>query len=129
MDLNIIQIQEPRIFGGALIVPKVGGQRSRKPSEIVGQPPKRAGRIVTEKVKAVARKKLRQGFVEPDLPIFEELNEGVVIERVVCAPGVTLRNGSIMKSKPRQQKSGMITLAQYEDYRKKLEAEGSLGAG
>jgi hypothetical protein len=124
MDLNIIPVQELKGLGPALIVPKVTGGKGRKVSEPAAQPGRRPPKAVPEKPKAVPKKKAALAYLEPDLPIFEENpGEASVAERIVCVPGVTLRDGALVKTRSRRVNPDAITFAQYEEYRRQVDAD------
>jgi hypothetical protein len=125
MELNIIPVQEQRVLGPALIVPRVAAGRARRGTEGVAQPARRVSHGIPDKAKAAGRKK-PDPLVAPDLPVFEDgFTEASVADRIVCAAGVTLRDGSVVRSKPKQMKPGAMTRAQYEEYRKQMETEGA----
>jgi hypothetical protein len=124
-DLTVISVAEPKSFGPALVVPKITAKNPAR-TDSVQLLPRRVARKPPEKAIAAARKRRAQlsRLVEPDVPAFDEMASDITIgERVLCAPGVTLREGTLVKSKPRDRNPGLMTMSQYEEYIKQLKGE------
>ena len=119
-DFTVIQITEPHGLPPALIVPKVTTKRATHVNEnpvAVSRGPKPS--IV--KPAPPPKKKTTTKLIEPDLPIFdEEVAEVSYSEKFVCAPGVTFKDGNVVKTRAQQANPNQMTRAQYEQYLEEL---------
>jgi hypothetical protein len=125
-DFNVILIQGQKPAGPAVIVPKIATRKPGKPPETV-VPPRRAIRRAVDKdrVSRVQTQTLPK-LVQPDVPVFDELVPEIrTADSVICAPGVTYKEGSVVKSKYRPSQAGTFTRAQYEEYVKDLEKKAN----
>ena len=115
-DFTVIQINEPHGLPPALIVPKVTTKRASHVGDnnsSVSRQPK------PSLVKPVPPPKKRQvqKLIETDTPIFDdEISEISYSDKFVCAPGVTFKDGSTVKSRAQQSNPNQMTRAQYEQY-------------
>lgn len=114
-DFSIIQIVEPHNLPPSLIVPKVTTKKALKSEPSTTQI--RAVRPPAPTKQAAPRRKPLPKLVEPDTPIFdEEMHEINYGDKFVCAPGVTFKDGNVVKSRPQQSNPNQMTKAQYEHY-------------
>ena len=113
-ELNVIPIQEPKALSPSLIVPRVTLKRA--PTKPDASPPARRPKpTVQRKSKKPSPSRTLLPGLEEDTPIFdEEVVDVSVTDKFICMPGVTLRDGSIVKSKPNPQKASGLTKSQYE---------------
>jgi hypothetical protein len=87
-------------------------------------PPRRVASKPPAKGTGKKKKAQPSPLVEPDLPVFDDMMTDIALgDRVLCAPGVTLREGALVKSKPRDRNPGLMTMSQYEEYIKQLRQE------
>ena len=63
------------------------------------------------------KRKILPKLLEPDVPVFDnEINEVSYSDKFVCAPGVTFKDGNVVKTRPPVSNAGQMTRVQYEDY-------------
>lgn len=115
-DFSVIQITEPKGLPPALIVPKVTTKRAQHVEQ-----PQTAGRqqarAVIRKPQPQQKRRVVPKLVEPDTPIFdEEIAEVSYSDKFICAPGVTFKDGTVVKSRAQQANPNQMTRAQYEAY-------------
>lgn len=114
-DFSVIQINPPHGLPPALIVPKVATKKAtktEKTSTSIARPP----RAVIKKPEKPKRRALPK-LIEADVPQFdEEVAEISFSDKFVCAPGVTFKDGTTVKSRPQQSNAAQLTRAQYEQY-------------
>ncbi|OHT08348.1 hypothetical protein TRFO_04988 [Tritrichomonas foetus] len=124
-DFNIIEVAENKILASSLIVPKVATKKSPKIDSVVKKPLNKGKGISTySKVrsslgvsKKTTKKRTLPKLIEADSPIFDdETTQGDITDVFECAPGVTLKDGSFVKSKSKPLKPNEFTRAQYNDY-------------
>ena len=115
-ELHVIPIQEPKALNPSLIVPRVTMKKAAK--QDVSPAPRRVkpkNHVTPTRRKKASSKTILPGLLEEDKPIFdEEVAQASVSDKFVCMPGVTLREGGIVKSSPSPQKVGGLTKSQYE---------------
>lgn len=126
-DFSVIQINEPKGLPPALIVPKVSTKKltaSKNQKQNTAVAPRIARPIIIQKNDKKRKRKPQPKLIEPDVPIFdEEVSEISYSDRFVCAPGVTFKDGSTVKSRPPQTSSTQFTRAQYEQYLEEMKKE------
>ncbi|OHT06213.1 hypothetical protein TRFO_25843 [Tritrichomonas foetus] len=121
-DFNVIQINEPKGLPPAIIVPKISTSTKRSSSSGNNQAKVlRMNNIITKPVvqrdQSKKKRKVQLKFLEQDYPLFDdEVADISYSDRFVCAPGVTLKDGSIVKSRPQIINSSQLTRSQYETY-------------
>ncbi|KAK8881567.1 hypothetical protein M9Y10_004311 [Tritrichomonas musculus] len=121
-DFNIIEITEHKSFTSSLIVPKVTTKRLQK-DEPVSKITKPKIRIPIQKRDTKIRKKPLPKLLQVDTPIFDEDQQTApVVENFNCSPGVTFKEGNLIKSKPASFISNEFTRAQYQEYLKELQS-------
>lgn len=117
-DFSVIQISEPKGLPPALIVPKVGTKKSgmgRDASAMKLNPIHNRNPVVRKA--EVRKKKQLPKLLEPDTPIFDDvLNDISYSDKFICAPGVTFKDGNVVKSRPPLSNSAQMTRQQYEEY-------------
>ena len=126
-DFTVIQINEPKGLPPALIVPKVStkGKPVPKKERNVGQSIPRIKRPVLAKNEQ-KKKRPQTKLVEPDAPVFDdEVADISYSDRFVCAPGVTFKDGSTIKSSPQIVNAAQLTRAQYEAYLEEMKRNNS----
>lgn len=127
-DFSVIQINEPKGLPPSLIVPKVTTKKlttskNQKQTNVVTAP-RIARPIVIQKNDKKKKRKPQTKLIEPDLPVFdEEVSEISFSDRFVCAPGVTFKDGTTVKSRPPQTNSNQLTRIQYEQYLEEMKKE------
>jgi hypothetical protein len=115
-EFNVIQIQEPHGLPSSLIVPKI---TMKKPGKVEGQAAAttRAPRPPIKKPEPTGRRRPPGRFIELDTPKFDtEIAEVTFADKIICAPGVTFRDGGSVKSRPPLHNANQLTRAQYEVY-------------
>lgn len=119
-DFSVIQITEPKGLPPSLIVPKIGTK-----NKIPGKNEAIASRqnVANKRGTTVgrrqdrAKKKQLPKLLEPDTPVFDDvMNELSYSDKFVCAPGVTFKDGNVVKSRPPLSNAAQMTRQQYEDY-------------
>lgn len=119
-DLNIIEIVEHKNFATSLIVPKVATKRFQKdesPTKALN--PKR--RIPIQRRETKLKKKPLPKLLQVDTPSFADDQQTLsVAEKFVCSPGVTLKEGNFVKSKPKQLKPNELSRSEYQEYLKEF---------
>jgi hypothetical protein len=129
-DFTVIPIQEPKGLPPALIVPKIGLKAkspvlptTTKAGSALGAIPK--GPRLSGPRNETKKKRMPSLILAPDVPVFDD--EGANIsytEKFVCAPGVTLKDGTIVKSRPPAVNSSQMTRNQYESYLEEMKRSG-----
>jgi hypothetical protein len=124
-DFTVIQISEPKSLPPALIVPKLVTKSRPAPKPVATVPagkPRRPVQIRNEPRK----RKQAPVLLEPDLPVFDEEVAAISYsDRFVCAPGVTFKDGTTVKSRPQVINAAQMTRAQYEGYLEEMMRAGS----
>ncbi|OHS97875.1 hypothetical protein TRFO_35839 [Tritrichomonas foetus] len=125
-DFSVIQIQEPKGLPPALIVPKVTTKKpNTKPTKGTVNIPRITRPVVQQRDSRQKKKRVQVKFIEPDVPVFDdEVAEISFSDRFVCAPGVTLKDGSIVKTRPPIVNNEQMTRSQYEQYLEDLKKGG-----
>jgi hypothetical protein len=124
-DFSVIQITEPKGLPPALIIPKVtvktkGG--AGKPAVAPTVP--RVTRTATKQEPKRRRPQVK--LVEPDTPVFdEEVADISYSDRFVCVPGVTFKDGTVVKSRPPVVNPSQLTRSQYEAYLEDMKKNNS----
>lgn len=114
-DLNIIEIAERKGMASSLIVPKVATKRFPKIDNTSKTPAKRM--TYQRRDTKSQKKKPLPKLLQPDLPTFDETaTTEPIADRVICAPGVTFKEGSMVKTMPYVLKPNEISRAQYQAY-------------
>lgn len=125
-DFSVIQINEPKGLPPAIIVPKVTTKKLTAPKnqkQNVAVAP-RIARPIIQKNDKKRKRKPQTKLIEPDVPVFdEEVAEISFSDQFVCAPGVTFKDGTTVKSRPPQTSSTQLTRAQYEQYLEEMKKE------
>lgn len=128
-DFTVIQINEPKGLPPALIIPKVstkGKQGQPKERNVVQTMPRIKKPVLTRNDQRQKRRRPQTRLVEPDVPVFdEEVADISYSDRFVCAPGVTFKDGSMIKSRPQVVNSAQLTRAQYEAYLEEMKRNNS----
>jgi hypothetical protein len=120
-DFNVIQIQEPKGLPPNLIVPKIAGRKGAKEEREKGSSISGRSVRVTILKPEPPKRKLPQRIVEVEQPKFDnEITEATFADKIVCAPGVTFRDGIVVKSRPPQNNANQLTRTQYEEYLKEM---------
>jgi hypothetical protein len=123
-DFTVIQITEPKGLPPALIVPKVT-TKSKPPAKpaaavAVTRKPAAIGRTDQKK-----RRKPQSFLIQPDVPVFDEEVANISYsDRFVCAPGVTFKDGSTVKSRPPVVDNAQMTRTQYDAYLQEMKRSG-----
>jgi hypothetical protein len=115
-EFNMIQIQEPHGLPPSLIVPKIS---MKKVAGKVEKPLVSTARPVRPPIKKpdAPKKKAMGRLIEIDAPKFDtEIVDVTFADKIICAPGVTFRDGNAVKSRPPQNSANQLTRAQYEVY-------------
>ena len=117
-DFNVIQIQEPKGLPPSLIVPRISAKKvvktEKKAQTLTGRAPRPA---IRKPDTTKAKKPVQQKLIEPDVPRFDkDIAEVTFTDKIVCAPGVTFRDGNAVKSRPPLTNANQLTRAQYEQY-------------
>jgi hypothetical protein len=122
----MIQIQEPHGLPPSLIVPKISMKK------VVGKVEKpvaattRAPRPAIRKPDAPKKKPMGR-LIEVDNPKFDtEIAEVTFADKIICAPGVTFRDGNAVKSRPPQNSANQLTRAQYEVYLEEMKRSADI---
>ncbi|OHT04083.1 hypothetical protein TRFO_28442 [Tritrichomonas foetus] len=117
-DFSVIQITEPKNLPPSLIVPKVTTKKpSNKQQKVASTTMPRIMKPVAQKNDLKRKRRTQSRLIEQDQPIFdEEIAEVSYSDRFVCAPGVTFKDGSTVKSRPQQSNTTQLTRAQYNQY-------------
>lgn len=116
-DFNVIQIQEPKGLPPSLIVPRISAKKVVKTEKKAQTMTGRAPRPAIRKPEPARRKPAPQKLIEPDVPRFDkDIAEVTFTDKIVCAPGVTFRDGNAVKSRPPLTNANQLTRAQYEQY-------------
>ena len=75
------------------------------------------GRTTATIKKPEAKKRLPPKIIETDQPKFDtELAEVTFADRIALSPGVTFREGNIVKARPPVVDENQMTRSQYEQY-------------
>jgi hypothetical protein len=125
-DFTVIQINEPKGLPPALIVPSVStkGRAAAKSAAAAVVPVARLARPVLAKSDG-KKKRPHTALVPADVPIFDEEVAGIsYADKFVCAPGVTFKDGSTVKSRPPVANSAQMTKAQYATYLEEMKRSG-----
>lgn len=123
-DFTVIQITEPKGLPPALIVPKVS-TRTRAIA-----PRASAAAVAARPVRAVVQKKDQKRrkaapLLPPDAPAFDEEVAAISYsDRFVCAPGVTFKDGTTVKSRPPVANTAQMTRTQYDAYLQEMMRTG-----
>jgi hypothetical protein len=125
-DFTVIQINEPKGLPPALIVPAVSTKSKAQPPK--APPTTAAVPRVTRPV--VSRKEMKKrrpntALVQADVPIFDEEVANISYsDKFVCSPGVTFKDGTIVKSRPPVVNTAQMTRAQYHTYLEEMKKSG-----
>lgn len=115
-EFNVIQIQEPHGLPPSLIVPRITTKKAaktEKPQPMIN----RAPRPSIKKPDTSNKKRPTPRLIDADVPKFDnEIAEVTFADKIVCAPGVTFRDGNAVKSRPPQNNANQLTRMQYEEY-------------
>jgi len=111
-EFNVIPIVEPKSLNG-LIVPKVATKKLRNDDS--SQPSRRKGYQIS-KQKATKSRKANVALISSDAPTFDEDAPEFTTDKVIPSNGVTIKEGSYIKSKPKIDKEEKMTKQQYEAY-------------
>jgi hypothetical protein len=124
-DFTVIQITEPKGLPPALIVPKVTmkAKAPARPTQVTAVVRvARPGGKTTEQKK---RRRPQSMLIQPDVPVFDEEVANISYsERFVCAPGVTFRDGTAVKTRPQVIDSTQMTRVQYDAYLEEMRKSG-----
>jgi hypothetical protein len=114
-DFQVIPIQEPKGLPPSLIVPRVAAKKAVK-DEKPAAASVRTARPAIRRPEAAKRKPPAK-VLEVDAPKFDtEMAEVTFADKIICAPGVTFRDGNAVKSRPPLTNANQLTRAQYEEY-------------
>jgi hypothetical protein len=114
-DFNVIQIQEPKGLPPSLIIPRIAAKKVVKQDKTTSLSG-RAPRPPIKKPEAPKRK-VQPKLIETDAPRFDTaIAEVTFADKIVCAPGVTFRDGNAVKTRPPVTNANQLTRAQYEEY-------------
>jgi hypothetical protein len=123
-DFSVIPIAELKGLPPALIIPKVTAKAKAAPrvnAEAAGIRQPRPSVIKKE----VKRRRQQPSLLAPDMPVFdEELASISYSDRFVCAPGVTFKDGSTVKSRPQVVNTTQMTRMQYDAYLEEMKKSG-----
>ena len=118
-NFQVIQIQEPKGLPPSLIVPRIS---TRKPEISSARPVKtiRTPHPVIKKPQTNnTKKKVR--FFEADEPIIDKsLVDLSLTDKFICAPGVTIKEGGLTRTRPLLSQPNQMTREQYETYLKEM---------
>jgi hypothetical protein len=125
-DFTVIQINEPKGLPPALIVPTVstkGKAPVKPPASALGTP--KVTRPTVAKTDAKKRRRPQTALVAPDMPVFDEEVANISYsDRFICEPGVTFKDGSVVKSRPPIVNPAQMTKAQYGVYLEEMKKSG-----
>jgi hypothetical protein len=127
-DFAVIQINEPKGLPPALIIPSVSTKSKAPPVKVsAGASIPVVPRVTRPTVSRSQPKKRRPQtvLVQPDLPKFDEEVANIsYADKFVCAPGVTFKDGSTLKSRPPLVNNSQMTKAQYAVYLEEMKRSG-----
>jgi hypothetical protein len=123
-DFSVIQINEPKGLPPALIVPKVT-TKARAPPRQTATSVLRPARAPPPRPEAKKRRRPQSMLIVPDVPSFDDEVAGISYsDRFVCAPGVTFRDGTVVKTRPQAVNTTQMTRTQYETYLEEMKKSG-----
>ena len=113
-DLNIIEIQEAKNLPPPLIVPHISTKKA--PVAESNPRPTQLQKVPIRKFRP-EKKKIIPKLIDVDSPKFESeaVQQAFQADKIVIAPGVTIRDGNSIKSRP-PLPSNVMSRAQYEEY-------------
>jgi hypothetical protein len=123
-DFSVIQINEPKGLPPTLIVPKVTVKPKPPPKQ---QTVTAARPVRTAPVRTPAKRKRKPPSIllAPDMPVFDEELTGISYsDKFVCVPGVTFRDGQVVKTRPPLVNNTQMTRSQYESYLEEMKRSG-----
>jgi hypothetical protein len=123
-DFTVIQIAEPKGLPPALIVPKVTtrAKAPARPTQVIA-----VARVVRPAAKTEPKRRRRpqSTLIQPDVPVFDEEVASISYsDRFVCAPGVTFRDGTAVKTRPQVVNNTQMTRVQYDAYLEEMRRSG-----
>ena len=118
----VIPINEPKSLPPTIIVPKVSITKPAKPAPA----PQGKRHAAQQREKASRRRTAPARLLEQDSPVFDEdAADAPIDDRLVCAPGVTFKDGSVVKSRAQQTSSLQFTRAQFDQYLEEMKRNDS----
>jgi hypothetical protein len=126
-DFTVIQINELKGLPPALIIPTIstkGKAPAKTTTNVVAVP--RVTRPVTRT--EAKKKRPRTSLLQPDVPKYDEEVANIsYADKFICAPGVTFKDGTVVKSRPPIVDNAQMTKSQYAVYLEEMKRSGEEG--
>ena len=115
-EMNVIPINDPKIASNLLIVPRVTAKKANKPVDMAQTQQKKARSNIQLSRPLRKRHNPTSKLIPTDQPIFDNDIPDVSADHFIIKPGVTIKDGTMVKSAPLSFQTNKYTRNQYNEY-------------